>query len=66
MNTQATVALSRNRQHEDSKYSLSATLDHYEVEELSTSQMARRLHKMEQNPSKTPVSAGTALGAGSI
>jgi hypothetical protein len=58
MNGTATFELDRNRKREDANYSLPATLECYELKELSASQMAKWLRKTDQNTSATLASKG--------
>ena len=51
MNSDTKAEPSSKRQSEESNYSLCATLDDYELKELSVSRMAKWLRKRDQNTS---------------
>jgi len=66
MNTKATGERSGEGQSETSSYTLSATLDKYELKEISLSQMSTYLRKIGQK-SFTPIpSSGGVSGKDSL
>ena len=66
MKSKTTAPLPPVQQREESDYFLPNTLDHYEINELSMSQLTKYLSKIRKNKATTDVPASAAFRADNL